>query len=179
MTVVLRRALDLLYLGSGMLAALCLFGIFVVMMAQVLLRQLAIQFPGATDLTGYLCVGAAFLGLAWTFRHGELIRVGLVIERLPVGARRLLELFVLSLAGVIVAYIVWWTWADAMFSLEIREVAQGSVPFLLWVPKLAIPIGAGVLLISILDEWVAVLSHRKPSYVVAAEARAGRNDFAV
>jgi len=174
---VLRRALDLLYLVSGGLAALCVFGIFLVMMAQVLLRQMAIQFPGATDLTGYLCVGAAFLGLAWTFRRGELIRVGLVVERLPVGARRLLELFVLSLAGVVVSYIVWWTWADAMFSLEIEEVAQGSVPFLLWIPKLAIPIGAGILLIAILDEWVTVLSRKKPAYVLAAEARASRNDF--
>jgi len=172
-----RRALDALYALSGLLAALALLGIFLVMMAQMLLRQFAIQFPGATDLTGYLCVGVAFLGLAWTFRQGELIRVGLLVENLPAGARRWLELFALSAAALMVGYVIWWTWHDAMFSREIEEVAQGSVPFLLWIPKLAIPLGAGVLLISILDEWVAVLRGRKPSYVRAAEARAAAHDY--
>lgn len=173
----MRRALDALYSLCGVLAALALLGIFVVMMAQMILRQFAIQFPGATDLTGYLCVATAFLGLAWTFRQGELIRVGLLVENLPAAPRRLLELFALTLAALMVGYILWWTWHDAMFSREIEEVAQGSVAFLLWVPKLAIPIGAGVLLISIVDEWVTVLRGRKPSYVLAAEARAATHDY--
>lgn len=173
----MRRALDALYALSGVLAAIALLGIFLVMMAQMILRQFAIQFPGATDLTGYLCVATAFLGLAWTFRQGELIRVGLLVENLGPAPRRMLELFALTLAAVMVGYIVWWTWHDAMFSLEIEEVAQGSVAFLLWIPKLAIPIGAGILLISILDEWVAVLRRRKPSYVQAAEARAAVHDY--
>ncbi len=64
-----------------------------------------------------------------------------------------------------------------MFSLEIEEVAQGSVPFLLWIPKLAIPAGAGILLIAIMDEILIVLRGQKPSYVRAAEARAARGDF--
>jgi TRAP-type C4-dicarboxylate transport system permease small subunit len=172
-----RRALDALYALCGVLAALALLGIFLVMMAQMILRQLAIQFPGATDLTGYLCVATAFLGLAWTFRQGELIRVGLLVENLHPGPRRMLELFALTLAAIMVAYIIWWTWHDAMFSREIEEVAQGSVAFLLWIPKLAIPIGAGVLLISIVDEWISVLRRRKPSYVLAAEERASRHDY--
>lgn len=172
----MRRALDALYGLCGALAALALLGVFLVMMAQVILRQFAIQFPGATDLTGYLCVMVGFLGLAWTFRQGELIRVGLVVENLSPGKRRVLELFALSVAAVVVAYILWWTWNDVMFSLEIEEVAQGSVAFPLWIPKLALPVGAGVLLIAILDEWVTVLRGGKPGYARAAEARAAAND---
>jgi TRAP-type C4-dicarboxylate transport system permease small subunit len=174
---VLRRALDALYIASGVVAALALFGIFAVMMAQVVLRQLAIQFPGADDLVAYLCVASAFFALAWTFRRGELIRVGLFIERLSPGPRRWMELGVLSLAAVLVATITWYTWSDAMFSREIEEVAQGTVPFLLWIPKLAMPLGAGILLVAILDEWVTVLLGHKPGYVVAAEERAARGDF--
>jgi TRAP-type C4-dicarboxylate transport system permease small subunit len=64
-----------------------------------------------------------------------------------------------------------------MFSREIEEVAQGSVPFLIWIPKLAIPAGAGILLIAILEELVLVLRGEKPSYVRAAEERAARGDF--
>jgi TRAP-type C4-dicarboxylate transport system permease small subunit len=174
---VLRRGLDALYIASGVVAALALFGIFAVMMAQVILRQLAIQFPGADDLVAYLCVASAFFALAWTFKRGELIRVGLFIERLGPGPRRWLELAVLSLAAALVATITWYTWSDAMFSREIEEVAQGTVPFAIWIPKLAMPAGAGILLIAVLDEWVTVLLGHKPGYLVAAEERAARGDF--
>ena len=109
--------------------------------------------------------------------RGELIRVGLFIDKLNPAARRWLEVGVLLLAAALVAYIVRWTFSDAMFSLEIEEVAQGSVPFLLWIPKLAIPGGAGILLIAILDELVIVLRGSKPTYVLAAEERAARGDF--
>jgi TRAP-type C4-dicarboxylate transport system permease small subunit len=64
-----------------------------------------------------------------------------------------------------------------MFSYEIEDMAQGSVPFLLWIPKMAMPLGAGVLLVAILDEMVTVLSGQKPNYVRAAEERAARGDF--
>lgn len=174
---VLRRALDALYLLSAGVAGLSLLGIFLVMMAQVFLRQWNIQLPGADDFTAYLCVATTFFALAYTFKRGELIRVGLFVDKLSPAKRRWMELAVLALAGVLVAYIVRWTFSDAMFSLEIEEVAQGSVPFQLWIPKLAIPAGAGILLIAIIDEFLIVLRGEKPTYVRAAEDRAARGDF--
>ncbi len=173
----IRRALDLLYAAAAGLAALSLFGIFVIMMTQVGLREMQRQFPGADDITAYLCVATTFFALAATFKRGELIRVGLAIERLGPGARRVMEIIVLGLAAAMVGYIAWWTLQDALFSFEIEEVAQGTVPFLIWVPKMAMPIGSGILLIAILDELVIVLSRRKPTYVIAAEERAAAGDF--
>lgn len=175
--MVVRRALDALYWFSAAIAAACLFGIFAIMMIQVALRGLNKPFPGADDLTAYLCVGSAFFALAYTFRRGELIRVGLFIERLGPGMRRAFEIFSLGLAAILVGYLVYWTGNDVAFSYEIEDMAQGSVPFLLWIPKLAMPVGAGVLLIAILDELVTVLRGFKPNYVVAAEDRAARGDF--
>jgi TRAP-type C4-dicarboxylate transport system permease small subunit len=64
-----------------------------------------------------------------------------------------------------------------LFSLEIEEVAQGTVAFPLWVPKLALPVGSGLLLLAILDELARVLAGRRPSYVEAAEERARAGDF--
>ncbi len=177
MSALLRRALDGLYLLSAGLAALSLFGIFFVMMAQVFLRQGNIQLPGADDFTAYLCVATTFFALSYTFKRGDLIRVGLFIDKAGAGLRRVIELAVLTLAAALVGYIVYWTFSDAMFSREIEEVAQGSVPFLIWIPKLAIPLGSGILLIAILDELLVVLRGQKPSYVRAAEERAARGDF--
>jgi len=173
----LRRALDGLYWLSAAVAAACLFGIFAIMMIQVALRSMNRPFPGADDVTAYLCVAATFFALAYTFRRGELIRVGLFIERLGPKARRGFEIISLGLAAGLTGYIVFWTANDVMFSYEIEDMAQGSVPFLLWIPKMAMPLGAGVLLVAILDEMVTVLSGQKPNYVRAAEERAARGDF--
>jgi TRAP-type C4-dicarboxylate transport system permease small subunit len=173
----IRRILDTLYAASAVLASLCLLGIFLVMMAQMGLREVAMQVPGSDDFSAYLCVGTTFFALAATFKRGELIRVNMVLDPLPPALRRLAELLALGMAALVVGYIVWWTSQDVLFSWEIEEVAQGTVPFLLWIPKLAMPVGAGLLLVAILDEFVIVLSGAKPSYVLAAEDRAARGDF--
>lgn len=173
----LRRLLDGLYALSGGLAALSLLSIFLVMMAQVVLREMGRQLPGADDLSAYLCVATTFFALAATFRRGELIRVSMVLDRLGPGMRRAMEGLVLALAAVLVATIAWYTMQDMLFSREIEEVAQGTVAFPLWVPKLALPIGTGLLLVAILDELVGVLRGARPGYVVAAEARAAAGDF--
>jgi TRAP-type C4-dicarboxylate transport system permease small subunit len=172
-----RRFLDTLYaIGAG-LAALSLLGIFGMMMAQVALRELQMQLPAADDISAYLCVATTFFALAATFKRGELICVGMGIERLGPGARRIAEGAVLVLAAAIMGYVTWWTAQDMLFSLEIEEVAQGTVPIPLWIPKIAMPAGAGLLLVAILDELATVLGGAKPGYVVAAEERAAAGDF--
>lgn len=173
----LRSVLDAVYAAAAGFAALSLLGIFLMMMAQVVLREMGRQLPGADDVTAYLCVATTFFALAATFKRGELIRVGMVIEKLGPAARRATEAAVLALAALVVGTIVAWTAQDVMFSYEIEEVAQGTVPFLLWVPKLAMPLGAGLLLLAILDEFVRVLAGHKAGYVAAAEDRAARGDF--
>jgi TRAP-type C4-dicarboxylate transport system permease small subunit len=173
----MRRLLDALYaLGAG-LAALSLLGIFLIMMAQVVMRELERQLPAADDISAYLCVATTFFALAATFKRGELIRVGIVVDRLSPAARRIAELLALTLAAAVMGYVTRWTFADMLFSWEIEEVAQGTVAIPLWIPKLAMPLGAGLLLVAILDELVTVLRGAKPGYAVAAEARTAAGDF--
>ena len=173
----MRRGLDALYGLSAGLAALSLLGIFCVMMAQVVMREMQRQLPAADDISAYLCVATTFFALAATFKRGELIRVGMVLDKLAPRPRRCMELVVLGLAAGMVGYIAFWTGQDMLFSWEIEEVAQGTVLFPLWIPKLAMPIGAGLLLVAILDEFAAVLRGAKPAYVAAAEERAAAGDF--
>ncbi len=173
----MRRLLDALYSAGAGLAALSLLSIFGIMMAQVVMREMQLQLPAADDISAYLCVSTTFFALAATFKRGELIRVGMLLDKLSPGPRRLAELGVLGLAAALMAYVTFWTAQDMWFSWEIDEVAQGTVPIPLWIPKIAVPAGAGLLLIAIIDEFVIVLRGAKPSYVVAAEERAAAGDF--
>ena len=45
-------------------------------------RPLGLNIPAGDDLVAWCMAATAFLGLAHTFRHGEMIRVGLLIDRL-------------------------------------------------------------------------------------------------
>lgn len=173
----MRRLLDALYSAGAGMAALSLLGIFCVMIAQMVMRELQMQLPAADDVSAYLCVSTTFFALAATFKRGELIRVGMLVNRLPPGLRRAAEFLALSLAAALMAYVTFWTAQDMLFSLEIEEVAQGTVPIPLWIPKLAVPAGAGLLLIAVVDELIIVLRGAKPTYVVAAEQRAAAGDY--
>ena len=173
-----RRVLDAAYAAAAGLAALSLLLIFAVMMAQIGLRQFGAQLPAADDISAYLCVSTAFFALAATFKRGELIRVGMALDRLGPRSRRAAEIAALALAAGMVGYIVFWTAQDALFSWEIEEMSQGTVAIPIWIPKLAMPLGAGLLLVAVLDELAAVaLRGERPGYVLAAEARAAGGDF--
>ena len=48
------------------------------------------------------------IALAHTFRHGDLVRVTLLIERLGPDARRLFEATALAIGAVFTGYLAWW-----------------------------------------------------------------------
>jgi TRAP-type C4-dicarboxylate transport system permease small subunit len=173
----MRRSLDLLYSASGALAALCLAAVFLVMLAQALGREIGVLVRGADDLSAWLTAAAAFFALGHTFRRGELVRMGLAIERLPPRARWWSELLALSLAAI---FSGWMTWAVVAFvydSWKFHEVAQGLIRIPIWIPQLAFALGMLIFFIAVLDDLVAVLRRRKPAYQVAAEERRARGDF--
>jgi TRAP-type C4-dicarboxylate transport system permease small subunit len=173
----LRRALDRLYAASGALAATCLAAICVVMLAQALGRELGILVRGADDITAWLTAASAFFALGHTFRHGELVRVSLWIDRLAGGARRRAELVALSVALLFVGYMLWAVTKFVYESWQFAELAQGLIRIPIWIPQLSFVLGVLIFLVAIADEWVTVLRGRKPAYQVAEESRRAAGDF--
>ena len=173
----IRRILDALYLGCGWLAALALGGICVLMLSQAILREFGVLIRGADDLTAWFCAASAFLALAHTFKSGDLVRVGLLLERLDERVRRYFEIFSLSIAGVFVAYMTWAVGGYVYESWQMNELAQGLIKAPLWIPQMSFLVGAAALLIAIVDELIIVLRGRKPTYRIAEEERLARGDY--
>jgi TRAP-type C4-dicarboxylate transport system permease small subunit len=173
----MRRGLDFLYSASGALAALSLAGIFLVMLAQALGREVGVLVRGADDLSAWLSAAAAFFALGHTFRHGELVRMGLVIEKLPPRARRRAELLALSFTALFTGWMAWSVASFVYDSWQFREVAQGLIRIPIWIPQLAFVLGMLIFFIAVLDDLVAVLRGRKPAYQLAEEERRARGDF--
>jgi len=173
----LRRFLDRLYGWSGVLAALCVFGIFALMLAQAFGRGGGILLSGTEDIVAWLCAAASFLALGHTFRHGELVRVGLWLDRLAPGGRRLMEIFALGVTALFVGYMLWAVSNFIFDSWRFKEVAQGLIKVPIWIPQLTFLIGVAIFFVAILDELFLVLKKQKPAYQVAGEERRASGDF--
>ena len=173
----LRRFLDRLYSASGALAALCLAGIFVLMLAQAIGREFGLLIRAADDVTAWLCAASAFFALGHTFRHGELVRVGLFIDMLKGGPRRAAEITALGITALFVGYMAWAVTKFVYESWKFKEVAQGLVKIPIWIPQLCFVLGVLIFLVAIVDDLVLVLRKQKPSYQLAEEERRARGDF--
>jgi TRAP-type C4-dicarboxylate transport system permease small subunit len=173
----LRRALDVLYLASGILAALCLCGVCTLMLLQVLFREMSLLLRGADDLTAWGCASMAFLGLAYTFKQGDIIRMGIVIERFGGRSRRVMEAIALAVAAAFAGYLAWWMLMVILEHIEFNDMAQGLLLIPIWIPKTTAFAGAAILFVAIIDELVMLLRGATPSYMRMAEQRLAERDF--
>jgi len=173
----LRRALDLLYATSGALAAVCLASIAVVMLAQAAMREFGMLLRGADDIVSWLCAATAFFALGHTFRKGELVRVGLLVDMLPARARRVAEIVALGIALVFTGYMAWAVSKFVWESWKFNEVAQGLIQIPIWIPQMSIVAGAVILFIAVLDEFVVLLRGGTPAYEIAERERQASRDF--
>jgi TRAP-type C4-dicarboxylate transport system permease small subunit len=172
-----RQFLDRLYAASGAFAAVCLGSICVLMLAQAIGREFGLLIRAADDITSWLCAAAAFLALGHTFRHGELVRVGLFVDLLKPGARRTAEIVALSVTGIFVGYMAVAVTKFVYESWKFKEVAQGLLKIPIWIPQLCFVFGILIFFIAVVDELILVLRNRKPNYQLAEEDRRARGDY--
>jgi len=173
----LRRFLDRLYAAAGVLGAVCLASIAAVMLLQSAMREAGFLLRGADDIVGWLCAASAFFALGYTFRQGELVRVGLVLERLPPAARRPAEFGALGVALLFAGYLFWAVVRFVYQSWQFGELAQGLLKTPIWIPQLSLVIGAAVFFVAILDEFVVLARGGQPAYRAAEETQRSRPDL--
>jgi TRAP-type C4-dicarboxylate transport system permease small subunit len=160
----LRRFLDGLYLASGYLAGLFLIAIFVMMMALSIGREFGINVKSGDDIAAWCMASMAFLGLAHTFKSGEMVRVGLLTDRLTGRAKWIAEMFALVVAAVFIGFFAWQAVAMTHTSWLINDMSTGVLVVPLWIPQTGFAAGLVILFIAIVDELVHVLAGNKPRY---------------
>ncbi len=172
-----RLFFDGLYAAGGQLAALCVLAILILMVHASVGRSLDWRVAWINDVVAWLCAAAAFLGMAYSFRNGDFVRVTLVLESVSPGVRRWLEVVSLAIAAVAIAYLGYWAARFTYESWEFNDIAGNMVAIPIWIPQMSFVVGALILVIAVLDECVCVLRGGKPSYVARVEERHARGDF--
>ena len=173
----MRKFLDFLYLVAGGIAALCVLAICVLMIGQSVLREFGFRTGAVNDIVAWLCAGAAFLAMAHAFKHGDFVRVTLLIEKLNPRQRQRMELFSLGFGAVAVGYLACWATLFTYESWEFNDIAQGLLPLPLWIPQLSFALGSVLLWVAMIDELFIVLRGNVPTYVREVQERHARGDF--
>ena len=163
----MRAGLDRLYLWSGYAAGVCLVVTMALMMILALGRQFAVNIPDGTDFASWSMAAMTFLGLAHTFRRGEMIRVGLLLEKLSGRPKHIAELLALSVTLTFLLYFTYHAYDFVRVSRLTQEMSNGVIAIPIWVPQLSFLAGAVILTIAVADELIHVargnpLSFEKP-----------------
>lgn len=166
----MRAALELLYRTSGRLAGFFLVAIAVLALAQIGGRLLGFAAHSFDEFAGYCMAASSFLGLAYTLRANEHIRMALLLHRLRGRVRRALEVACLAAGVLLVAFFAWHAADMVWFSLVTHDVSQGLVPVSLWIPQAGMALGLVVLLVALLDDLMVALAGGVPSYDSAEAA---------
>jgi TRAP-type C4-dicarboxylate transport system permease small subunit len=173
----LRRFLDRLYLASGAVGAVFVALLCALMVAQSILREFGVRTGAVNDVVAWCCAAASFFAMAHAFKHGDFVRVTLLLEALSEGKRRALEIACLVVGVVCIGYLAFWACKFTYDSWAFNELAQGLLPIPIWIPQSSFALGSLLLLIAVVDELIIVLRGGKPSFVVAVEERHAHGDF--
>ena len=127
-------------------------------------RPLGINLPAGDDFAAWCMAATAFLGLAHTFRHGEMIRVGLLIDLFGGKTRRAIEIACLIVGCGFIGYFAWHAAVMNYQTWLFNDMSTGVIVVPLWIPQLGYSGGLVILLIAFVDELIHVLRGNDPRY---------------
>jgi len=156
----MRKSLDLLYNAAGYVAGFFMVGILLMVLASVVGRVVGFNLRGSDAYAGYCMAAASFLALAHTLKRGEHIRVTLFLDRFGGKLRRPLELWSHAAGTFFCAALAWFSVRLVLQSHEFNDISQGNDATPLWIPQIGMALGAVVLLVAMLDDFVGVIRRR-------------------
>lgn len=162
--------------GVALAAAATLASMAVIGYSVVMRYFLGHPTPWVDELVGYLLVAAVMLAAADALLHGEHISVDVVTERLGARGRRRAALGGL-LAVACAAGLLAWEGVDMVaFSRMVDLRSNGYLAAPMWVPQVAVPLGAAMLGAAAVVAFVAAWRDRRPADPAGRDAPAIRDD---
>lgn len=154
-------------LWAGWLSALILVLITALIAVEILLRNV---FGTSTFITGeFVGYGVATMtvfAMGHTLAHGELIRVQLLVTRLGLRGRQIVEVLCVALTFTVSSFLAWYFFQSALRQWENGAVSVTIAEVPLWIPQAMMLIGLVLFSLQLLGHGLAVLidpRHALPS----------------
>lgn len=149
----LKTFLDRLYTAGGVLGAMFLIAILGLIVVQMLARWFGWNvelIKGAPDYAGYCMAAASFLSFAYALNRGAHIRVSLLLSALG-RFRYYGELWCFAIGSVAATYLAWYAIKSTYWSHKLNDISQGQDATPLWIPQVAMCVGAVLLALCFWD----------------------------
>jgi len=169
----MRRVLDRIYAGAGVISAISILLICAVVAAQISLNILArvggpalsFTIPSYADFSGFFLATSSFMGLAYALRRGAHIRVNLVIGLLPARLRLALEVVTLLGGAMMSGFATWYAVVLTLQSHQFGDMSPGIIAVPLWIPQVFMVLGLGLLALAFLDTAIETAIRGAPVLV--------------
>jgi TRAP-type C4-dicarboxylate transport system permease small subunit len=157
----MRKFLDILYDGAAALAAFFMVLLLIMVLMSIVGRELGFYVRGTDSYAGYFMAAAGFLALAHTLKKGEHIRVTLLINAAKGRFKKAIEVWALAAAVALSALFAYYSVKLSINSFQFNDISTGNDATPLWIPQIAMGVGAVILLIAFIDELVLELSGKR------------------
>ena len=138
-----------------LLACVSMAASFAVIMLGVVAREAHWDIQGLDAYAGYAIAAALFLALPETLRHGDHIRVTLILQRLSPKVKNAFEYGCLAVAVTLSGYLAWFACRLVWVSYTTHDVSPSADVTALWIPQLAMALGCIGLAVSFLEALVS------------------------
>jgi TRAP-type C4-dicarboxylate transport system permease small subunit len=156
----LGRVVRSFYKVLLLLASLAMVAAFGVILLGIVARQAHWDLPGLDAYAGYAIAAALFLALPETLRHGDHIRVTLLLQRLGPRARHAFELWGLGGGLALAATLAFYAARLVWVSYVTHDVSSSADVTPLWIPQLAMALGCIGFALAFADALLAALQRR-------------------
>lgn len=169
----MRKLLDGVYTGSGLLSAGLIAAICLLVTAQVVLNLVTkygpfdvnLTIPSYADFAGYMLAASSFLALAYTLTRGGHIRVTMVLNAMPARLRLVSESLCLALGAAIAGFASYYMYLLTHESYEFGDMSSGIIAIPLYIPQSAVLAGLVILTIALVDLTLQTVRAGRPVLV--------------
>lgn len=157
----MRAFLDRFYDAAGYAAAFFMVATLLMVVAGIADRMLSLGLRGTDMYAGYSMAATGFLALAHTLKRGEHIRVTLILQAVSPKVRHVMEVAALLVSSVLSGAFAFYSVRLACQSWEFNDISTGADATPLWIPQLSMAIGAVVLFVAFIDDFVMEVAGKR------------------
>ncbi len=116
--------------------------------------------PAAFEFMATMMVVTVFLGTTLAQARRQHIRVEVIVNLLPPGGQRFMEVIQYLLSATMWGLIAWYGWMSGLHSVSVGEYAPGLINFPVWPARLILGFGATLMTLQCLFDIIGVYAPR-------------------
>ena len=142
------------------LSGVAMIASFIIIMLGVAAREYAWPIYGLDAYAGYAIAATLFLALPASLRHGDHIRVTMVISKLSPRMLNIFEYWCLSAASVLSIYFAYYAGRLVYQSHLYHDISSGPDLTPLWIPQLLMFLGCVGFAVAFVDALISRIQGR-------------------